>query len=202
MDPSGRRTLACLGLLVLSLVVLGLGGFIQLDDTSGSGSDRWNLPLGYLALVLAACAVPLALPTRAARRALGASLLGLAVVIAVLGWSVDGFRFVYGSHEGELNLLVVVVVLVGVALAAPIRFFVYGVVVLAATVASFLAGAARYATSNCDDPDWGAECDLAGLEGLLWAGVALVLGAAVIIALEVRRWRSQRAASASAEATR
>lgn len=115
---SDRRLVAALLLLDLSILTLVLGHFVQLHDTSGFGSDEWNLPLGALAAALGVAAVVVAAPDRRARRALGIALLAGVAVLVLLQLTVDGFRFVWGSGEFELGALEVLLVCVGLVLVA------------------------------------------------------------------------------------
>ena len=45
----------------------------------------------------------------------------------------------------------------------------------------------HYNAVNCSDADFDGECDVAAVEGMIWAVAALVLVSLVIVALEVRR---------------
>ena len=116
-----------------------------------------------------------------------AGLLVLAAGLLVGAWFVEG---------GEVLLLGVGAFTGAVALLAPARFSAYLAGTAAAVVVAFSLGYARFEAVNCDG---GVECDLAPLEGLLWAAVALVAAVVAVVVLEVRR---QRAARASADATR
>jgi hypothetical protein len=119
-----------------------------------------------------------------------AGLAVLAGTLLVCAWFVEG---------GEV-LLLVAGCFVGVLVVAPGRFAAYVAWLAAAVAVAFALGMARFEAVNCEGS--GGECDLAALEGLWWAAAALALGAAVIVVLEVRRHLAQRAARASADATR
>jgi len=112
-----RRTISLL-LLVVALGLLFAGGFVQFDDTSGFGSERWILLLGGLACVAALVSVVAAWPDPKARLWLG---IALAVLTGLLVWgsiSNDGFRFIYHRSEGELALLELAIGLVAFVLIA------------------------------------------------------------------------------------
>lgn len=196
-----KRTSSTLGLLVASVVVLHLGRYVQYDDTSGSGSNEWVTALGPLAFVAAAASVVTALPEARSRRALGVAwcVTGAAIVVgAVL---VDGFRFIWSDSDGELVLFVPAVVLGGLGLvgsAAPRRagvatptvpgllrlvLYVAGTALL--SMLAFGLGAAHFDATRCDGPEV-TDCDLAGLEGLIWAAVTVVLGLLGSIVNETR----------------
>lgn len=201
--------MAALSLFAASLVLLQLGGFIQLDDTSGFGSDRWNLPLGLLALFLAAVALGVALSERTARRALGGAWAVLAVALVVLSLTDDGFRFVWGGDEGELVMFMVGLALGAAALLTPTLYvrrpagdfvrdpeppasgWARTVGYLCATViAMYLAfhiGIRHFKSTQCVGT--GGECDVAVLEGLLWVVVTFFLG---IVAITANEWRLRR----------
>jgi hypothetical protein len=93
---------AALGLFGLGLGLLCVGGFVQLDDTSGFGSEAWIMPLGVLALLAGLASVVVAAQDSGARRWLGAVF---AVLVALLAWQSStnaGFRFIWAGSEGEL----------------------------------------------------------------------------------------------------
>ncbi len=156
-----------------------------------------------MALATAVASVVVAVKDRAARRVLGAILLVLAVVLIVVKAADSGFRFIWGNSEGELIELVIALAFVGFVLVIP-RFVVREAVpgssqpqarmsggaraltyfCLAALVA-LLAFGAGTAQAECDAP--ASDCDLAGLEGILWAFVALGGFVIVVIVTEVRR---------------
>ncbi|GAA4691828.1 hypothetical protein [Nocardioides conyzicola] len=112
------RLVASLLLVDLAVLVLVLGHFVQLQDTSGFGSDQWNLPLGAAAGVLGVAALLVALPDARARRALGVVLVAGVGVLVVLQATVDGFRFVWAGDELELFAFDVVLVCAGLLLVA------------------------------------------------------------------------------------
>lgn len=116
-----------------------------------------------------------------------AGLLVLAVALLVGAWF---------AESGEVLLLVAGVLAGALALLAPGRFAAYLAGTAAAVVVAFDLGYARFEAVNCDG---GVECDIAPLEGFLWAALAFVGAVVVVVVLEVRR---QRAARASADATR
>lgn len=200
--------MAALTLFGAGLVLLAIGGFVQLDDTSGFGAQDWVLPLGLLALFVASASVGVALSQRAARRALGAAWALLDVVLIVLSSTDDGFRFVWGGDEGELVMFIVALGLGAAALLTPTlyvsrpagargtargvsgwaRAVGYLVALVVAVFLAFLAGARHFEVTNCVGA--GGECDVAVLEGLLWAVVALVVG---LVAIAVNEWRLRTA---------
>lgn len=208
-----RVTLAALSLFAASLVLLGLGGFIQLDDTSGFGYERWVMPLGAVAVLVASVALGVALSRRTATLALGAASGILVAALVVLAVVDDGFRFIWGGDEGELFLLVVVLALGAAALLTPSRYVSgsadgpdgpagprrrsgwaravsYACVLGVAMFAAFAAGAAHFTATQCVGA--GGECDVAALEGLLWTAAVLVLGVLAIAANEVRLRKHRR----------
>ena len=175
MPPSSSPAELSLVLLGLALLLLVVGGFVQLDDTSGFGSDRWNLPVGYAAAVVAVVAVVVAATDHRARGAMAAALVGLVVLLVALSRLLDGFRFVYGGDEGELAYLMIVVGLVAMALALPLRILAYAATLVVAVSVAFFAGVDHFSATQCSGPNAGGECDLGFIEGLLWAAVAAVV---------------------------
>ena len=105
MDPKQRRLLASVGLLDLSLVLLWLAGIIQLDATGDLGPDDWNLWVAFPGFLAVGGAVVLSWTDRQARRAVGLTLVTVAVAMVVFGLTVEGFRFVYTPFEAEYVIL-------------------------------------------------------------------------------------------------
>ena len=216
LAPRNKTVWPSLALLVVSLVVLYAGRFIQFDDTSGFGSDRWVMPLGLVAGLLALCAVGVGISDRTARRALGGALAILDALLILLATMNDGFRFIWGGDEGALFFLQIMLGLAALFLLTPAflsskeatneaprparslsawaRFTIYVSALVLAMFVAFFAGTSHFETTQCSGPGFGGECDLAGLEGLLWAGIALVLGVIAIAIAEVARARRQRVA--------
>ncbi|WP_435747441.1 hypothetical protein [Nocardioides sp. SYSU DS0663] len=205
--------LASLGLLAASLGLLAAGGFVQLDDTSGFGSDQWDLTWGGPSAVAAAASLAIALVDRRARRSLGAALAVLDGVLVGLSLADDGFRFIWHAGEGELLYLQVGLGLVALALLTPqllerppaddrpgatptlsawARAVAYLVALVIAVFAAFSAGTSHFTARNCGGPDFGGECDVAVLEGLLWVAVTAALGLLLIGAAERVRWRRRQ----------
>ena len=114
-------------------------------------------------------------------------LAALAAALLVAAWFAEG---------GEVLLLVAGVLAAALALLAPGRLSAYVAGTVAAVVVAFALGYARFEAANCDG---GVECDVAPLEGMLWSAAARVVAAVGIVGREMRR---QRAARASADATR
>jgi hypothetical protein len=109
---------AAVGLFGLGLALLGVGRFVQLDDSSGFGSEEWIMPLGVLALFAAVASVIVAAQDPRARLWLGAVL---AVLVALLVWQTStnlGFRFIWAGSEGELIMLQVGLGLLALVLLA------------------------------------------------------------------------------------
>ncbi len=217
-----RATIAvptALGLFGASLVLLLVGRFIQLDDTSGSGYNDSVLPLGYLAGVLGFAGVVVSSAERTARRLLGGVLLVLVAGVILLAVTDDGFRFIWRNDEGELMLFVITVGITALVLLTPrftaaaattgstqtapafsgwARGLIYLLASIAVTVIAFGLGAAHSDSTSCQDTSAG-ECDLSGVEGAAWAAAALALMIMVVILSEAvrfrRRARRQREAS-------
>ncbi|WP_182525284.1 hypothetical protein [Nocardioides dongkuii] len=213
-----------LALLVLSLAVLHGGGFIRFDDTSGSGSDRWNLPLGVVAGLVALCSLGVGISDRTARRTLGGALAVLDALLVLLATVDDGFRFIWAGDEGELFLLQVGLGIAALFLLTPTfvsseddaidgaphsagrlsggaRAAIYVSALVLTMLMAYVAGTTHFETTQCG-PDVDGECDVAALEGLLWAGAALVLGVVAIVLAEVARARRRREAPGRAAAAR
>lgn len=210
-----RTVWPSLALLVGSLVALYAGRFIQFDDTSGFGSDRWIMPLGLLAGLLAMAAVGLGVRDRPARRALGVALAVLDVALVVQATVSDGFRFIWGGDEGELFYLQVALGIAALFLLAPTfvsseepttetpdparrlsawaRFASYATALVLTMFVALFAGTAHFEATQCSGPDFDGECDLSVLEGFLWTGVSFVLGVVAIVVGEVVRARRRRA---------
>jgi hypothetical protein len=206
-----------IALVLLSLALLREGRFIQLDDTSGFGSEEWNMPLGLLALLLAGVSVAVALPDVGARRLLGLVLLVLDGAIVVQAWSNPGFRFIWSGDEGELFQLEVALFIGGLALLTRsvyrpaihhertaagaeaaaasrdleltgwARFIGYLTATVILVFLAFFAGVAHVEATECSGPDFGGECDLAALGGLVWAAGAIVLATVAVPVLEWSR---------------
>ena len=216
LAPRSKFVVPSLALLTASLITLYAGRFVQFDDTSGFGSDRWVMPLGLVAGLLALCAVGVGLSDRTSRRALGAALAILDALLVLQATLNDGFRFIWGSDEGELLYLQVTLGLAALFLLTPAflssreptnetphparslsawtRFAICVSALVLAMFVAFFAGAAHFETTQCSGPGFDGECDLAGLEGLLWTGIAFVLGMIAIVIAEVARARRQRVA--------
>jgi hypothetical protein len=197
-------TPVALGLLGLALVLLALGDFIQVDDVSGLGSEEWNLPLGYLAALAAVAAVVVSLFDRRARQALGGALLLLDAVVFVWSSVDDGFRFVWTDNEGELLLLQLALGLVGLALMTPslrtplddpgsadpgrgisgwARAVGYLTALVVVTGLALYLGILHFEHTECAGTH--GDCELGGLEGLVWATLAFVAMLVVIAVTEV-----------------
>ena len=205
-----RRTISLL-LLVVALGLLFAGGFVQFDDTSGFGSERWILLLGGLACVAALVSVVAAWPDPKARLWLG---IALAVLTGLLVWgsiSNDGFRFIYHRSEGELALLELAIGLVAFVLiangvqpapasetatepgtaaqAGPGRWLVRTAGYLCGTIVVALvaiaAGADYYTRTEC--PEEG-DC-LAVLGGFVWGAVAVLACGLGVLVIEIVLWR-------------
>ncbi|MFC5268214.1 hypothetical protein ACFPJ1_39425 [Kribbella qitaiheensis] len=201
---------AAVGLFGLGLALLGAGRFVQLDDSSGFGSEEWIMPLGVLALLAALASVIVAAQDSKARLWLGAVL---AVLVALLVWKTStnvGFRFIWAGSERELIMLQVGLGLLALVLLATGfqqkrssevdrrggggRWMVRGAVYLCgcalATYVAAIAGIAHFEAVECRDP---AEmCELAGLEGLVWGVIALPASIVVALAIELVLWRRRR----------
>lgn len=214
--PLSKTAWIWLALLAASLVVLYAGGFIQFDDTSGFGSNRWVMPLGLAAGLLALCAIGFGIQDRTTRRALGGALAFLDALLILMSTTNDGFRFIWSGDEGELFYLQVVLGVAALFLLTPTflssseateegprperslsawaRSAIYMTALTLSMFVAFFAGAAHFEATQCSGRDFDGECDVAALEGLLWTGIALVLGLIAIVVAEVSRGRRQRVA--------
>ena len=205
--------LPALGLFAGSLALLSFGHFIQFDDTSGFGSGEWVMPFGVFAGVAATASVLVASTDRTARRLLGGAVLALDVFTFWQARTNDGFRFIWEGEEAELFYFQVGLALIALVLLTPVflttttsrsssrptvtisgwtRFLIYLAVSLVVVFAAFFLGTGHFETTQCSGPDFGGECDVAPLEGLLWAAAAIVLMLVAVIALEVVRIRRRR----------
>ncbi|MEV6414879.1 hypothetical protein [Kribbella sp. NPDC051718] len=190
-----------LGLLGLGIVLLGVGGFVRFHDSSGSGSDRWILPLGFLAALLAAGGVGIAFVSTQSRRWVGGALVLLDVVLVWQSAVNDGFRFIWMADEGELILLEIAIGLLGlvllalsIQLPAPVaggsnwlvRGALYLSSVVAAVIIGFFIGVRGYEAKYCGV---GEGCDPDDLTGLGWGVtgslIALAVGVVAIVVAEV-----------------
>ncbi|GAA2146597.1 hypothetical protein GCM10009844_22870 [Nocardioides koreensis] len=72
------------------------------------------------------------------------------------------------------------------------RMGVYAFALIVAVVAAFFAGMAHFEATKCSGPDFGGECDLAGLEGVMWSAAVLVLAVIAIAITEGVRARNRR----------
>lgn len=213
---SGRRVglgrvaaLGAVGFGVVALVLLWVGEFIQFNDTSGFGGDRWEMPYGAAAALASVAGLGVALSAYPARRAYGFLLcvVGAALVAGVM--IADGFRFVWSEDEGELFLFLCALTVVAVTLSLP-RFarspesgesgaprltgwaraaaYVVGLPVL--VFIAFGAGVRYFEETECGG---GGECDIAALSGLVWSTATFVLGLVAIFVLEMMiRVRARR----------
>jgi len=193
--------LGAVGFGVVALVLLWVGEFIQFDDTSGFGGDKWEMPYGAAAALASVVGLGIALSAYPARRAYGL-LLGVVDVALVAGVMIaDGFRFVWSEDEGELFLFLCALTVVAVTLSLP-RFarspesgeagsprltgwaraaaYVLGLPIL--VFVAFGAGARHFEETECGG---GGECDIAALSGLVWSTATLVLGLVAILVLEI-----------------
>lgn len=188
--------------------MLCVGDFVQFNDV---GSEVWNLPLGYLAAVLAIVSVVVAVSQPQARLWLG---VAMALLLAFLVWQSIAnsvFRFVWGSGEYEFLLFLVGFGVLTFALIATglqparkagtrsgagrwmVRVVVYlAVIALAAWIIGMLA-AGYYERTQCA----GMEDDcLAVLGGLVWGLGTVAAGVVTAVVIEVvllsrRRQRAQ-----------
>lgn len=201
------------GSLVLLVVAIGLlagGRFVQFDDTSGFGSNQWNVPIGILAVIPAVAALVVASRHVRARVWLGIGLLVLSALLVLLSRVDRGFRFIWKADEGELQVLETVLVLTAAVLIATGlqpssragastvesgqgagRWLVRGSYYLWGTAAvmgaAFLAGVVYYNETYCGA---GGDTDcLALLGGMLWSVVSVPVSGVVIAIIELVLWR-------------
>lgn len=216
MNSSKQRNIivAASALLVGSLVLLHAGNFIQFDDISGYGSEKWVMWLGYLAGYAATASVIVAAFDARASRIHGMALIGVCLLLGFLRFTVDGFRFVWARDEGELMILLVAVSLLGLIMTtarrttatAPTvgevprsgvsgwtRTVAYLCGVVFAMFVAFNAGVAYFDRTVCGAPGMDGDCDLGPLVGFEWAAITLLVGLAAITISEVvvRRRRTQ-----------
>lgn len=187
-------------LLLAAFVALALGGFVQLDDTSGFGSDDWVMPLGVLAAAFAGTALVVALRDRSQRRPLGTALGCVMAAVIVLHVKDDGFRFVWHSNEGELFLFEVFGCWVALALvatggAAPPEpapadnqraHSLHGFLLRAV---AYLGGTAlaMFTAFSVGMSHYESEGDLAAVGAFGWAALALLGCLGVIVTIELYR---------------
>jgi uncharacterized membrane protein len=202
-----RPAVWALVLLAGGLGMLWAGGFVQFGDTSGFGSDQWILPVGIAASVPVLGALAVARRDITARLWLGVACAVLVVCLALVSAGNDGFRFVWHSDEGEFRLLAIVLGLVAAVLIATglqpssrnakagrwlvrVAFYLCGTFLL--MYVAFGLGIAHFEATECKDST--GDCDLAGLEGLVWSVIALPVSvvAVLVIELVLHRRRKQR----------
>jgi hypothetical protein len=191
-----RTAVVSVGLLVVGLVLLVAGGFVQFDDVSGFGSDQWNLPLGAIAVLAAIVAVLVAARDARARLWLG---IAVGVLFGLVLWQFlanRGFRFIWHQDEGELGLLLVVLALLAAVLVATglqpsgqprggrwlvrVAGYLCGSAVL--VFIAVVAGTAYYNATDCESGD--SDC-LSLLGGMVWGILALPVAAVAIAVIEV-----------------
>lgn len=182
MTPQQKRLLASVGLLDLSLVLLWLGGLIQFDGSADP--DDWILLVCFLGFLAVGGAIVLSWSDRTARRAVGLTLLVVALAMVVIGGDAEGFRFVFAPFEAEYVALVVVIALVGILLAAPLRFFLYGVAAVVAAAVGLWIG---YTGGEVVCGEGADECAMSALGSLFVAGVMAVLVLIIAAVIESRR---------------
>jgi hypothetical protein len=196
MTGERRTAVVSVVLLAAGLGLLALGGFVQFDDESGAGSEQWNLPLGAIGVVAAIVAVLVAVKDAKARLWLGIALGVLFTVVLWQDLANHGFRFIWHRDEGELGLLLVVLVLLAAVLVATglqpsgqqpgdkwlvrIAGYLCGSAVL--VFIAFLAGTAYYRATDCENAE--GDC-LAPLGGMVWGLLALPVAALAIAVIEV-----------------
>lgn len=192
---------SALGLLAGTLVLLYLGHFIQFDDTSGFGSEKEVLPLGIAAGFAATASLVVVCFETTLRRLFGGVVLLLVVLVGILNATLDRFRFLWAGGEGELWYFLIVLGMLALVLTTPplpaapapaganarvavmsgwARGVAYIGVVVLVVLTSFNLGISHFESTSCSAPDFDGECDLAVLEGLLWAAAAFL--AAVVLA--------------------
>jgi hypothetical protein len=76
-----------------------------------------------------------------------------------------------------------------------VRASFYVLAISFAASASFEAGRAHFHKVNCSAPNWEGECDLAPIEGEVWAAVAFGLLTLALLAVEACVRRASRSAS-------
>ncbi|MFC9688439.1 hypothetical protein ACFTSF_07835 [Kribbella sp. NPDC056951] len=193
-----NRVLLSSALLVLGLILLAVGGFIQFHDVSGFGWEQWNRPLGYVAAVLGIAAVVAAWPLPKARTMLGIELAVLSGLVILLGLANTGFRFIWVREEFEMVAFEFILFLLAIVLVATARAartgaggwlrlvgYLLGTTVL--VYGTFLVGVEYYDRTMCGSDDSG-DC-LAVLGALFWAGGAIVVCVIAIAVIEGVLWR-------------
>ena len=83
--PITQRAAWALGLFLVGFVLLCVGRFVQFNDVTGSGSNEWILPLGYLAALAGVASVVAAWREAKARLWLGCLM---ALLLVFLVWQV------------------------------------------------------------------------------------------------------------------
>jgi hypothetical protein len=208
-SPRQRKvTIAVTALLAGSLCLLYVGNFIQFDDTSGAGSVKWVMWLGYAAGYAAVASVIVAAFEPNASRLHGFALLGVCLLIGFLRFTVDGFRFVWARDEGELMILLVAVSLLGLIMTTArsstrtsprsgvggwTRTVAYQCGVVVAMFVAFNAGVDYFDRTVCSAPGVDGDCGAGIFGGLTWASITLLVGLAAVVVSEVAiRWRRAR----------
>ncbi|MEJ7706148.1 MAG: hypothetical protein WKF82_02045 [Nocardioidaceae bacterium] len=205
--------LIALGLLAGSLALLYVGRFIQFDDYSGFGSYEAVMPLGILAGPAATVSVIVATAERMARRLFGGALIVLDAVVVWQATTNDGFRFIWVHGEGELFYFQIGLGMTALVLMTPTffktseltgsgratrmlsgwaRVLAYLGVSMLVAFSAFFLGAAHFESTECSGPDFGGECDVALIEGLVWAAAAIVVMTVAVVIMEVVRVRKSR----------
>ncbi|GAA0617161.1 hypothetical protein HPO96_12415 [Kribbella sandramycini] len=190
------RRAVSIALLLAAVVILAVGRFIQFDDTSGFGFEKWNRPLGYVAALVAIGAVAVAAPEVKARLWFGVALLVLGGWLVVMQATSDGFRFVWSVSDGELGILWFFLLLLGVVMVLTaaaaltggrwmLRVAAYLVATVALCLIAFNLGLGYYG-SDCAEGE--SEC-LSWLGGVWWAVLTLAGCAVLAIGSEVVLWR-------------
>jgi hypothetical protein len=204
------------GLLVGALAAMWIGRFITLDDRSGPAYEDDILGFAYLAALMAIAGVCVAWSVPRVRRRAGWFLLAVAITLFTASRILPGFRFGWGGDEGELFEFEVLLLLVGLTMARPPlrpplpgetrrrssfwrRLPVYLAVTLALMVVAFFAGVTYYDNNECSTADYGGECDLGGLWGLILSAATLLLSILTALVTEIvvgirglRRRRARR----------
>ena len=67
------------------------------------------------------------------------------------------------------------------------RFVAYLAATVVLVFVAFSMGATHFENTECSGPDFGGECDLAGLEGMVWAAGVILLAVIAIPTFEVVR---------------